>query len=200
MHRAGYLVLLLLAGCVPLPRTEEVKLFTLEGAFPPAAVKGHGPTLMVAAPRARAGYDSAAMAYGRQPQELAYFARHRWVDTPPRMLTPLLVQALEASGTFSAVIAAPAGARARLRLETEVLRLRQDFSTTPSQVEFALRAQLSDLKSGEPLATRTFSARVACAGDDPAHGAQAANEAVRLVLAELARWAGEAAPLIHPGS
>lgn len=196
MHPSAALALILatltLAACLPTPRTEELKLFTLEANFAPAAAAGQGPTLLVAPPRARAGYDSAGMAYGRQPQELAYFARHRWVDTPPRMLAPLLVQALEASGRFSAVLAAPAAARAAVRLDTEVLRLRQDFASTPSRVEFALRAQLTDLKSGAPRATRTFTVSVPSQGDDPVHGAQAANRAVGLVLTELAQWASEA--------
>ncbi|MEO1766991.1 ABC-type transport auxiliary lipoprotein family protein [Thiobacter aerophilum] len=195
MRVSAYLVLALfaLAGCLPVPRTEEVKLMTLEADFTPSATQADGPALLVALPRARAGYDSAGMAYWRAPQELAYFARHRWVDTPPRMLAPLLVQALEASGGFSAVLAAPAVARAGLRLDTEVLRLRQNFSTSPSRVELVLRAQLSNVKTAEPVATRTFAATVPCAADDPVRGAEAANQAVRLVLTELAQWAAETA-------
>lgn len=187
---ACLLLPLFLTGCFGPPRAEEVKTYLLDANFPPAAVR-RGVVLLVAPPRASPGYDTAAMVYGRGPQELNHFARHRWADAPARMLAPLIVQALEGSGGFAAVVTPPTAARAGLRLDTEVMRLRQDFSRLPSRVEFVLRAQLTDLASGGVVASRTFSATVESERDTPEAGALAANRAVKTVLDELAAWAAQ---------
>jgi ABC-type uncharacterized transport system auxiliary subunit len=55
-----------------------------------------------------------------------------------------IVSALESSGTFRAVILAPTAAAGDLRLDTEILRLQQDFASQPSRVRFTLRAYLVD--------------------------------------------------------
>ena len=183
---------LLLAGCLAPPRGEGMKTFSLEAEFPPPASR-KGPVVLVAPPRARAGYETAGMVYARTREELAQFARHRWVDAPARMLAPLIVEALDASGAFTAVVMPPSAVRPRLRLDTEVVRLRQDFTQLPSRVEFILRAQLTDLGSGEILGTRTFAASVQSTADDPVHGVQAANRAVQAVLEEVATWAAQLA-------
>lgn len=184
------LAALMLEGCLGLPRgVEDAVTFTLEADFPAAPAAPAGPVLLVMPPRAQPGYDTAAMAYTLSGQELAYFARHRWVDAPHRMLAPLLVRALEAEGAFSAVLHGPAAARARWRLDTEVLRLRQDFSHSPSRLELGLRAQLTDLSAPGFVRAQSFSITLPAAADDPRAGARAAREAVARLLPELARWA-----------
>ena len=114
---------------------------------PPAAA----PMLVVNAPRAAAGFDSARIIYTRQPQRLEYFARSEWVDTPARMLAPMLVTALATRGAFRAVVQAPSTAVGDLRLDTQVLRLQQEFGAPPSRVRFTLRAQLIDDKTHRVL-------------------------------------------------
>ena len=144
--------------------------------------------VVVAVPRAAPGFDSARMVYLRQPQQLEAFAFHEWVDTPARMLAPLLVRALQASASFSAVLQAPSVASGTWRLETELIRLQQDFSSAPSQVRLTLRAVLLDTASRQVIAWREFDATVSAATDDPAGGAAAAHQATQRVLAALAAF------------
>ena len=49
--------------------------------------------LLVSPVLAAPGFDGPDMAYMRTPHEIEYFARHRWVDSPARMLEPLLIRA-----------------------------------------------------------------------------------------------------------
>jgi cholesterol transport system auxiliary component len=68
------------------------------------------PTLIVNPPHAASGYDSQRIIYMREPHQISYYADNKWVDTPPRMITPLIVDAIESSGTFRAVVLTPSSA------------------------------------------------------------------------------------------
>ena len=129
------------------------------------------------------------MVYLRRPHEIEYYASHQWVDTPARMLTPQIVQALQRSNAFRAVVMTPTTAAGELRLETELLRLQQDFSQSPSRVRLTLRALLINTASRQVLAAREFDLDQAAASDDPYGGALAANLLVQQMLSQLAAWA-----------
>jgi cholesterol transport system auxiliary component len=168
----------------------------LDGAAPlpmaPARQTAAGsPVLVVAVPRAAPGLDSPRMLYLRRPQQLESFALHEWVDTPARMLAPMLVRSLQASGTFSAVLQAPTNGNGSWRLETELVRLQQDFTTRPSQVRMTLRAVLMDTANRQVIGWREFDESVPAATDDPAGGAAAAYQAAQQVLAALAAFCAE---------
>lgn len=151
------------------------------------------PTLLVNPPRAAAGFDTRNIVYLRQPHQIEYFAFSQWVDTPAQMLAPLIARAIERSGAFDAVLLAPTAAAGELRLDTEVIRLQQDFGSTPSQVRFTLRAVLLDVGTRRVVALREFDASVAAPSDDTAGGVAAANRAVQHVLGELAAFTAGAA-------
>ena len=195
-----------LSGCagswLPKPPQPPAR-FTLDGppataaARSPAAERAPAPgapVLVVAVPRAAPGFDSTRMVYLRRTQELEAFAFHEWVDTPARMLAPLLVRSLQASGAYSAVLLAPSAATGALRLETELIRLQQDFGSRPSEVRMTLRAVLMDTATRQVIAWREFDETVTAGTDDPAGGAAAAHQAMQRVLAALSAFcAGQAA-------
>jgi cholesterol transport system auxiliary component len=135
--------------------------------------------------QAAAGFDSRRIIYLREPYRLDYFAKHEWADTPARMLAPLLLAAWEAGGQFRVVLGAQSAGSAEFSLDTEVIRLQQDFSQSPSQVRLTLRVSLLDNASRRVLASREFDARVAAPSDDADGGVMAANRAVQQVLNEM---------------
>lgn len=187
------LVALLLTGCTALkpPKQEHTHLYTLE-AVPqglPAAPASRQ-VLAVGMPTARPGYDTPQIAYQRQPLELEYFATQRWADTPARMLKPLLIQALEPA--FQTVVQLPGPVAARFRLDTEIVRLQQDFTTQPSRVQFTLRARLTDLQSRKIIAARAFDESEASASEDAYGGVVAANRALQRILSQLADFCRDA--------
>lgn len=179
---------LLMAGCAALqpPRMESPALYLLD-ARPAASAQRPQRNLVLAVdpPSARPGFDTPQMAYVRQAHKLDYYVKNRWADTPPRMLAPLLVQALEQSGSFRAVLRTNNPIPADLRLDTELIRLQQDFTTQPSRVELTLRAQLYDLKSRQVLAVREFDAAENAASEDAYGGVIAANRALARVLGQV---------------
>lgn len=193
----------LLSGCTAslLPKPpQQPALYSLNYAAPatleaPAlrAAAAAKPTLLVNPPRAAAGFDTRHIVYLRQVHQIEYFAYSQWVDTPAQMLAPLLARAIERSGAFDAVLLAPTAAAGEMRLDTEVVRLQQDFGTTPSQVRFTLRAVLLDSRTRRVIAVREFDASVPATSDDAPGGVAAANLAVQRVLDELAAFAAKAA-------
>ena len=186
----------LLAACAALqpPRFEYPKLYLLDARADPATPSAQRDlVLAVEAPRAHPGYATAQMAYVRAPYRIDYYAHNRWVDTPAHMLAPLLVEALAQSGAFRAVLRAPSPAAADLRLESELVRLQQDFSAQPSRVQLTLRAQLLDAKADKVLATRLFDALETAPSEDARGGAIAANRALARVLGEIVEFCRAAA-------
>jgi cholesterol transport system auxiliary component len=213
-------LLLLVSGCGGLnPKsTPPPSFYSLDGAGGdaataaqprPAAIRAANtgnaakavPTLIVNPPHAAAGFDSRRIIYVRELHKLEYFAHSEWVDTPARMLAPLLVAALENSGAFRAVVLTPSAASGELRLDTEIVRLQHQFGTGPSRVRFTLRAYLVEVKSRRVLGSREFDASVPAASEDPYGGVRAANHAIQTVLGELAAFCAEASrtPVIAAG-
>lgn len=145
-------------------------------------------TLIVNPVRAASGFDSQRIIYLREPHKMEYFARSEWVDTPARMLGPLLVSALSQNGGFQAVVMASGSASADLRLDTEIVRLQQEFFSNPSQVRLTLRAYLVDEKTRRVVAWQEFDQRVDATADNAQAGVVAANRAVHAVVNELAQF------------
>jgi cholesterol transport system auxiliary component len=161
------------------------------------------PTLIVNPPHAASGYDSKHIIYVRSAHTLEYYAHSEWNDTPARMIAPLIVAALESSGSFRAVVRTPSAAAGDLRLDIEIIRLHLDMLNPPNQVQFTLRAYLVDNMSREVLAWKEFDVRVAVTRDDPYGTVLAANRAVHGALAALVDFCNESAarwPVTIPAS
>lgn len=151
------------------------------------------PTLTVGAPQAAPGFDTQRIVFVRQPLRLESFALSEWVDAPARMLAPLIVAALASSGTFRAVVSAPSVVSTELRLDTELVRLQQNFGAGPSRVRFTLRATLVDVRTLRVIAWREFDVEQPSATEDAHGGVAAANRAVRTALMALDGFCREVA-------
>lgn len=186
---------MLLSGCTGLQshQSDSTRLYVLDArpAIKVAQVK-RDLVLAVGLPRAWPGFDTSQMAYVRQPHGLDYFAVNRWADTPPRMLEPLLRYALERTNGFRAIVPAPGSYAADIRLETELIRLQQDFQKQPSQVQLTLRTQLIDVVSKRIIAVKQFEGVENAPSDDPYGGVVAANRLLQRLLGELAEFCVDA--------
>ena len=204
------LALSLNAGCGALfaKRAVQPSFYTLDSvpAVPRAAPGGvshvltAAPTLIINSPSAASGFDSTHIIYVRGSHTREYFSHSEWVDTPARMLAPLIVAAIEKGGAFRAVVLAPSGAAADFRLDTEIMRLEQDFVDQPSRVRFTLRAYVVDDATRRVIAWREFDETIAAASEDPYGGVVAANRAVQIVLEELASFCAEAVGSWQPAT
>jgi len=170
----------------PLASYTLVGVDATEPLTAPAPMHAQWPVLLLDQPQAAAGYDSTRMVYQRQAQTLESYTQSAWVDTPARMLAPLLLHTLQNQTRLRAVLLAPSPARADLRLQTSVLRLEQDFLQQPSRVHFALQATLSDQRTRSVLGWKRFEVSVDAGTNDAAGGAAAANVAVQTALRQVA--------------
>lgn len=191
----------LLAGCsaLPSPKVVEPVLHVLDAkSAVPRARAPRDLVLEVSVPRAAPGFDTAALLYVQKPFVLDAYAVHRWVDAPARMIGPPLTRVLDQTGYFRAVVPAPAGVPADLRLDTELVRLQQNFMSRPSRVELSLRFQLLDLHGRRVVASRVVDVDVEAASDDPYGGVVAANAALSSALTQAAAFAVAAAADVAP--
>lgn len=166
-----------------------VSTYTLTGVNQNKLVKSPAAvSMLVTMPTASPGYQSTAMIYVTQPLQLSAFAQHRWVAPPAQMLQPLLVTSLRNTQWFSAVVMSPFSGSTDLRLETELVKLQQNFLVQPSEVELVLQVVLMNNATNRVIATKRFSATIATKADNPYAGVVAANQAVTQVMQQLAAF------------
>jgi cholesterol transport system auxiliary component len=187
---AGLLVLAGFGGCSVLPEPEPVAMDQYVLEYTPNRITNEAvadvPVLIVTAPRAHGGYDTPRIAYMKQVFSLRYYTRSRWADTPSRMLAPLTADAMQATGKFQALYAAPGSIVADYRLDTELIRFHQDFTRQPSVMHITMRARLVDLRESRVVGAQQFDLVEPAATGDSYGGVVAANKAVSLLLDELA--------------
>ncbi len=192
---AGALSLLAISACSLLqPTTTHIpNFYALEGVSGKAAAVAptSAPTLIISPPHAAAGFDSKRMIYLRENHKLEHFAHSEWIEPPARMVAPLIVDAIVRGGAFRAVVLTPSTAAGDFRLDSEIIRLQQDFRTRPGTVRFTLRATLIDENTRRVVAWREFDQSVATSSEDPYGGVVGANRAVQSTLENLANFAVE---------
>ena len=145
-------------------------------------------TLLILAPTSSAVYDTTQMAYAIQPYQVAYFSQNEWIETPSRMIHPLLVRTLEGTHSFSAVLTPPYMGRFTYALQTQILELKQDFTSQPPTLLLALRFQLTRGAANEVIASKEVTLRESMRERTPYAGAVAANDAMANALQQLAEF------------
>lgn len=198
---AAGLSITLIVGCSALHPmvTAQPAFYSLDNARSEAQAAARvqktplqtAPTLIVNPPHAASGFDSQHIIYMREPHQLEYYAHNEWVDTPARMVAPLIVAAVENSGVFRAVVLTPSAAAGELRLDTEIVRLQHELDG--SRVRFTMRAYIMDNTTRHVLLLREFDETIIAQNETPYGGVIAANRAVQVVLEQLADFCTEAA-------
>ena len=150
------------------------------------------PTLTVNTPKAAAGFDSHRMLYTRNTHQIEHFARNEWVDTPANMLQSLLMESLENTGDFKAVMLKTSAIKSEIKLESQVVTLIQNFDAKPSKVDFGLRVSLINSETNQVIASQLFMEQVIAKSDTPAGGVSAANEAVNIALQKVGLFVKQA--------
>ncbi len=187
-------VLATTSGCAP---RQVVTTYVLDAQAPPRTPRAAAPRwiLLVAEPRAEAGCDTPRMAYTKTPLALEYYTQSAWVDTPARLLTPLLVDALERSRGFDVVLPTPTSVDGNIRLETTLIRLQQEFQPQPpSRARLTVRVKLIDIATNHVLGTELLEVVEVAPSEDAYGGVQAANRAVQRLLQNIQAFTLRYAP------
>ena len=191
-----FLLLLLLPGCgIVGGKHDVIRSYVLEieregerEVFPLASETSNLPRLLLGIPGAAPGFESSRMAYVQIPHEVNYFSKSQWVETPAKMLTPLLVQSLEARGMWQSVIAMPTSIRGDYRLDLTHVVLVQEFLRYPSQLRLGWRGQLIHLQDRQIIGTKMFTVEEEALSEDAYGGVLAAQQAVNKLLNDLNEW------------
>ncbi|HSH30477.1 MAG TPA: ABC-type transport auxiliary lipoprotein family protein [Thiohalobacter sp.] len=193
------LTALWLAGCavLPEPRTPvayDHYTLTAAPAEPPLATTRAPLTLLLPPLRMRGGQDGTRMAYRRQPGQLDFYARSRWVEPPSQLLHVLLLERFTREGPYAHVVDATTPVAADQRLDIEVLEFLQDFTTTPSLYRVRLRLTLVDLGQRRVRLQELMQAEVPAPDDSPQGGAAAAGAAVNALFERIRARLQEVVP------
>jgi cholesterol transport system auxiliary component len=192
------LCLLALAACSLdqlKPEAQDNSTYVLNASIEPRAASQRNDLLVVVStPQAQPGFDTRRIAYTKAPFTLDYYTKSAWAETPAQMFGPLIVRSLDGSGSFRAVLAAPAPVAGDLRLDTEIVRLQQEFFQQPSRVRVTLQAKLYNITTREVLATKQLEAVADAPSEDAYGGVQAANTATMSLLSELVAFVQANAP------
>ena len=178
--------LLMSMGCASAPSINTYVL-TASTTESPMSQTNSG-VLLVAQPRAEPGFDTALIAYTKSPFTLDYYTKSSWVDTPAQMLMPLIIHAMENSRAFKAVLSLPTPVEGNFRLETNLIRLQQEFLQKPSRARLTLRAKLIDTVTNQVLGIQLFEVTAVAPSEDAYGGVQAANVAVKRILEKLTNF------------
>ncbi|MGD9851678.1 MAG: ABC-type transport auxiliary lipoprotein family protein [Nitrospirales bacterium] len=146
------------------------------------------PGLLLSIPQPAPGFESQGMIYEQVPHELRSFATSQWIDSPARMLVPLLTKSLEASETWGSVVLLPSMVRGDFRLDISQVALVQDFTQQPSHIRLTLRAQLMTVVDPRVIGTREFEFQEKASSEDAYGGVLAAQQAVSRFLMNLNDW------------
>jgi len=179
-----------LTACVNLKpvKTPDTSTYTIDTAVMPEKGIPSAYSILITTPKSGPGLTGNHIAYIQQPHEISYFSHNRWIDTPANMILPLMVQTLQNSNGFQAVVATPYSGETDLRLDTSILALQQEFTNKPSLVRLTVRAQLINLHTQRVMATQVFQVVQPATTDNPYGGVKAANKAVAKFLTALSQF------------
>ena len=155
--------------------------------------KTHSATLLVLVPETTPAYATTQMAYTTQSYQVAYFSQNEWAATPSQMIQPLILQTLRNTHYFSEILSPPHIGRHTFELRTELVDLKQDFTSEPAMLKLAMRFYLSREATNQVIATKELSVQEPMTERNAHAGVVAANEAIAKVLRELARFVIEEA-------
>lgn len=187
-HRATALAaLLLLTACTAWPGPgsggRETRTYLLEANPLSESARQRCLALVVGTPSAAPGYDTSRMAYTEHPHRLDYFAFHRWARSPSSMLQTAILRAFQERQSFRYVVAGPEFMPDSIRIDSNILRLRQDFTVDPAVEQFDVLVNLTGAE-GKLLLNRRYRYELA-APSGPYAGVQGANAALQQFLEEL---------------
>jgi cholesterol transport system auxiliary component len=119
---------------------------------------------------------------------ISYFADSAWSDRLPRLVQSRLVEALQDSGAFRAVLTSQDRVDGDYAIGTEIRAFQIDVDNGSTAATVTIFAKVVDERRGRVIATREFSARVPASKDDPTAGVAALQDGFNQVTGELVRW------------
>jgi cholesterol transport system auxiliary component len=138
-------------------------------------------------------YDSDRMVFSANGRSRSYFQFGYWSERPAQTLLLLSEARLIDSRRFREVASSTSGVRGDLLLSLRLDELYLDASTEPGRVKLIVMAELIDWRSRQLLARRSFAQAAPVPRRDAGGLAEAASQAVGVMLGELVAWTAASA-------
>lgn len=178
----------LLIGCSPV-KLPEIHTYMIDGVPTHIIKKKHASgVILVNLPETVPVYNTTKIAYSTYPYQIAYFTKNQWASTPAQMLLPLLVETLQNTHAFKAVVTAPFPGNYQYVLNTKILDLRQDFSQRPAVVKFSIEAMLAKQMGTRVIASKRFHAVLTMPCVNTYRGIVLMNQASEILLKKIAAF------------
>ncbi len=145
-------------------------------------------TLLVSKTTGSTNLQTQNMLYVTRRYQLEPFTKNQWSAPPAQMFYPLLVQSLQNSKHFHAVVTPPFSGKDNIQLTTQLVTLQQDFLQNPSVVRMVVNAELIDAKSDKVIATKRISATAKTPQNNPYGGVMAANQITKKILQQIVQF------------
>lgn len=179
------LMVITLVACSPvkIPATSQYQLSAYSGKK--VSNNKRSISLWVTTPEAVAGYQTEQMIYMDKPFQLSAFVKNAWANPPADMIYPLMIQSLQETNFFHAVMSSAYSQGADYRLDTQLLKLKQNFLKRPSVLELSVKVVLTRVENNQVIASKIIQEEVRCPADTPYGGVMAANQATRQLTARI---------------
>jgi cholesterol transport system auxiliary component len=196
-HRPGLvaaaaLLPLLLAGCGGLLSGPPARpLYRLDPTFAFAAALPHvGLQVLVAAPSAPSGLDTARIALSRTAVGLDYFADAEWTDRAPYLVQTALVEGFQKSGALPAVGPESGDLRADFVIETAIRDFEAAYEAPngPPRAVVTLNVQLVRMPQRSIVGQTVVRREQQAAANTIADVVHAFDAALGGAAAEIVRW------------
>lgn len=119
---------------------------------------------------------------------ISYYGDSAWSDRLPRLVQSRLVEAMQDSGAFKAVLTTQDRVDGDFAVATEIRSFQLDVEAGSSAATVAIFCKIVDERQGRVIATREFSARTSAPKDDAAAAVAALQESFNQVTGEMVRW------------
>ncbi|WP_414041087.1 ABC-type transport auxiliary lipoprotein family protein [Acidithiobacillus sp. M4-SHS-6] len=196
--RLGFLAATVFAGGCAAPTPWQTP-YNINGVHPVAQGGGKAfnhaamAVLLLAPVSASPWLDTDAYQYHllyRNPQMLLYYRDARWVGTPAEMLGSRLLQRLQHSHAWKAVLSGQSGAAAQYVLQVQLTNFVVDFSTAQTgKALVAGTATLVNAHDYQVIAQQQFTDSVALSTASAAAGASAMAQASNEFVTAVTDWA-----------
>ena len=178
-------LLLSLVGCGKVPPSHY---YTLESSLPaPPPATTTGVEIAVTRFRASQGLSQDRLMYRPSPHRVDFYEYHRWVDTPPDLVTQNLISHLRRSGMFRAVTDTRGASRADYVLRGRIEHLEEVDSAGSVSARVGLHVELVEVKTRARVWTGQGSHEAQVSERSVEGVVRAMNESLRESLGQIVR-------------
>lgn len=142
------------------------------------------------------GFDTSAMMYSSQAQQLKPYRDSRWLAPPADLLADAITQTLIRQPWVQGVVPNSAGAPAALSMRCHLGRLEHDLGASTGHVRLAMNCLWLDSAAHSVRASWHFNESVAIDQNDAAHFAAASQKLADLAIMEIVQQTRQL--LSHP--